>query len=60
MKKFLQKNLELFMAVFVALVYLVVKTCLGFFMSDDMSWTGLSLLITYVIYDVIKSNGTKE
>lgn len=61
MKNFMKKHVEIFAAICVALVYLAVKSFLGIFMSDNLSWVGLSLLLTYVIYDIIKmKNGTKE
>ena len=46
--------LAVFTAVMVAFIYLGIKSFLGLFMSDNLSWVGLSLLLTYVVYDIIK------
>ena len=54
MKNFFEKHMEILMVVSVALIYMGIKAFLGLVMSDNLSWTGLSLLLTYVVYDVLK------
>lgn len=41
MKNFMKKHVEIFAAICVALVYLAIKSFLGIFMSDNLSWVGL-------------------
>ena len=36
-----------------ALMYSGIKSVLGIFMSNELSWVGLSLLLTYLTYDLI-------
>lgn len=57
----LMSNLmAIFAAICMALVYWSVKSFLGLFMSDNLSWVGLSLLLTWIIWDVLKTTLTKE
>lgn len=54
MKNFIGKNIEWLVVVGLAFVYSGIKTVLGLFMSDELSWVELSLLLTFVVYDIIK------
>ena len=50
-----------FTVILMSIIYMCIKSFLSLFMSDNLSWVGLSLLLTYVIYDIIKmKSGTKE
>lgn len=52
--------LSVFAAICMALVYMGVKSFLGLFMSDNLSWVGLSLLLTWIIWDIIKMSIPKR
>lgn len=43
------------LVVSVSFIYMGVKGFLGLFMSDELSWVGLSLLLTYIVYDAIRT-----
>lgn len=52
--------MSVFAVICMALVYMGVKSFLGLFMSDNLSWVGLSLLLTWIIWDVLKMGITKK
>lgn len=43
------------LVVSVSAIYMGIKGILGLFMSDELSWVGLSLLLTYIVYDAIRT-----
>lgn len=51
---------SIFTVICMSLVYMGVKSFLGLFMSDNLSWVGLSLLLTWFIWDVIKMEPPKR